>query len=118
VQPGCVTRQLCSKATSRGKAGSTVGTGDDHAIIWTMFPVEIWGNVAEWAGAIGTGGAAMAAAGFYIYDRYRESTAQSRQVNFVDYGTVYEVTNASDQPIHYVSLLYDPPKTFGAALAG
>lgn len=83
-----------------------------------MFPVALWGNVAEWVGAIGTSSAALGAAGFYIYDRYLESTSQSRAVNYLQIGASYVITNASDQPIHQVRLLFDPPKSFGDALAG
>jgi hypothetical protein len=46
------------------------------------------------------------AAGSYIYDRYRESTAQSRSVNFIQEGASYNITNASTQPTHQVRLLY------------
>lgn len=83
-----------------------------------MFPVDIWGNVAAWVGAIGTSAAALGAATFYIYDRYRESTSQSRAVNYIQVGAEYIVTNASSQPIYHVRLLFDAPKSLGDALAG
>lgn len=82
-----------------------------------MFSVDIWGGVAAWVGAVGTSGAALAAAVYYISDRHRESTSQSRAINYLREGTTYVITNASDQPIYQIRLLYDPPKTFGDALA-
>lgn len=46
-----------------------------------MFDVVIWGNVAEWTGAISTGGAAIAAAGYYILSARSRRRAQARQVH-------------------------------------
>lgn len=46
-----------------------------------MFDVDIWGNVAAWASAIGTGGAAIGAASYYILSARRLKRAQARQVH-------------------------------------
>lgn len=50
--------------------------------LWSFpFDVAIWGNVAEWATAIGTGGAAIAAASYYILSARSRKRAQARQVH-------------------------------------
>jgi hypothetical protein len=46
-----------------------------------VFDVDIWGNVAAWVGAIGTGGAAIAAALYYILSAWSRKRAQARQVH-------------------------------------
>ena len=46
-----------------------------------MFDVNIWGTVAAWVSAIGTGGAAVAAASFYILSARSRKRAQARQVH-------------------------------------
>ncbi|OMB96164.1 hypothetical protein A5733_12110 [Mycobacterium sp. NS-7484] len=45
-----------------------------------MFPVEIWGNVAEWVGAIGTSGAAITAVGYYMFQHRTEKRKQAMLV--------------------------------------
>jgi hypothetical protein len=46
-----------------------------------VFDVDIWGNVAAWASAIGTGGAAIVAASYYIVSARSRKRAQARQVH-------------------------------------
>ncbi|OBI26536.1 hypothetical protein [Mycobacterium sp. E2238] len=46
-----------------------------------MFDVDIWGTVAAWASAIGTGTAAIAAASYYILSTRNQKRAQARQVH-------------------------------------
>ncbi|HME78212.1 MAG TPA: hypothetical protein VKI00_21970 [Mycobacterium sp.] len=45
------------------------------------FYADVWGNAAEWATAIGTGGAAIAAATYYILSARSRKRAQARQVH-------------------------------------
>lgn len=72
-----------------------------------MFDVDIWGNVAAWVGAIGTGGAAIAAASYYILSARSRKRAQARQVHvevtFPEPGKVrgfkFVLYNDSEHPI-------------------
>ncbi|WP_241473782.1 hypothetical protein [Mycolicibacterium neoaurum] len=45
------------------------------------FDASIWGDVATWAGALGTSGAAIAAASFYIHDKRTERKKQALAVS-------------------------------------
>jgi len=45
-----------------------------------VFPVAIWGNVAEWVGAIGTSGAAITAVGYYMFQHRVEKRKQAMLV--------------------------------------
>lgn len=80
-----------------------------------MFSAEVWGTVGEWIGAVGTGGAAIAAASFYILDTRRSQIAQARLVwvqQRVDDSREMAVivTNNSNLPI-VLDLMYwsEPP---------
>lgn len=80
-----------------------------------MFPVEIWGDVATWVGSVGTSGAAIAAATFFIYDKRVEAGAQASLVRAVrksPYGKkfVATVSNNSDRPIATVVVVLRPMK--------
>jgi hypothetical protein len=46
-----------------------------------MFDVDFWGNVAAWASAIGTGGAAIVAASYYVLSARSRKRNQARQVH-------------------------------------
>lgn len=76
--------------------------------LWTFpFDVDIWGTVASWVGAIGTGGAAIAAASYYILSARSRKRAQARQVHvwvtFPEPGKVrgfkFVLYNDSEHPI-------------------
>ena len=45
-----------------------------------MFRVDIWGNVAEWVGGIGTSGAAITAVGYYIFQHRADKRKQAMLV--------------------------------------
>lgn len=45
------------------------------------FDVDIWGTIAAWVGATGTGGAAIAASSYYILTTRNLKRAQARQVH-------------------------------------
>jgi hypothetical protein len=74
-----------------------------------MLPVQIWGNVAEWVGAVGTSGAAIAAVTYYIIDKKTEAGVQAKLIRFrmVDefhpevhrHSIKVEVRNDSDRPV-------------------
>jgi hypothetical protein len=72
-----------------------------------VFDVDIWGNVAAWASAIGTGGAAIAAASYYILSARSRKRAQARQVHvevtFPEQGKIrpfnFVLDNDSEHPI-------------------
>jgi hypothetical protein len=69
-----------------------------------VFNVEIWGTVASWVGVGTTGGAAVAAAGYYLHDKQLEAKAQARQVRALIVGHIpkftAEVFNYSDKMIY------------------
>lgn len=79
--------------------------------LWRFpFEPQVWGNVAEWAGAIGTVSAAFAAVWIYKNSVRREQRAQAHHVSFI--GGHYDkktdtfhahVNNFSDQPIFEVT---------------
>lgn len=75
-----------------------------------MFPVEIWGTVAQWVSALGTSGAAIAAAGYYINDKRIEAKKQARLVRtrFTASGDKVVVNNHSPLPVVDVFLAHRP----------
>jgi hypothetical protein len=72
-----------------------------------MFDVDLWGNVAAWASAIGTGGAAIVAAGYYVLSARSRKRNQARQVHaevtFPEHGKIHPFNfvlyNDSEHPI-------------------
>lgn len=85
-----------------------------------MFSVDIWGNVASWVGAVSTGGAALAALGYYVLDSRKARAAQARLVRanlHPEQDGVFEitVTNDSDRPIS-LELLFWWGKDFDKAV--
>lgn len=72
-----------------------------------MFDVNFWGNVAAWASAIGTGGAAIVAAGYYVLSARSRKRNQARQVHaavkFPEDGKIlpfnFVLSNDSEHPI-------------------
>lgn len=75
-----------------------------------MFPVEIWGTVAQWVSALGTSSAALAAAGYYINDKRIDAKTQARlvRVRFDASGDKVRVNNHSEFPIVDVFLASRP----------
>ena len=83
-----------------------------------MFPVEIWGTVAQWISAVGTSGAAIAAGSYYILDKRRAKKTQSKKIyisylerKITDQHHVH-VTNNSDNSIFDVHI-YILPRAYG-----
>jgi hypothetical protein len=74
-----------------------------------VFAAEIWGTVAQWVSAIGTSGAAMAAAGYYIFDKSLAAKAQARQIRVKitalrpEIG--FDVHNHSEHPIFALAVM-------------
>jgi hypothetical protein len=72
-----------------------------------MFDYNFWGNVAAWASAIGTGGAAIVAAGYYVLSARSRKRNQARQVHaevtFAERGKIHPFNfvlyNDSEHPI-------------------
>ncbi len=72
-----------------------------------MFHYNDWGNVAEWVSAIGTGGAAIVAAGYYVLSARSRKRNQARQVHtevrFPEHGKIHPfnfvLSNDSEHPI-------------------
>jgi hypothetical protein len=77
-----------------------------------MFDYTDWGNAAEWVSAIGTGGAAIVAAGYYVLSARSRKRNQARQVhaavNFPEEGKIlpfnFVLSNDSE---HAISGFYD-----------
>jgi hypothetical protein len=70
--------------------------------------VEIWGTVAAWFSAIGTSGAAVAAATYYIVDSLRANRRQAQLITcwIVDgpSNSIVHVVNYSNEPVFYLML--------------
>jgi hypothetical protein len=77
------------------------------AILAPVFDVEIWGTVASWVGVSTTGGAAVAAAWYYVNDKRLEAIAQARQVRVLidsqPQSLKATVFNYSEHPIYDVA---------------
>ena len=83
------------------------------ALLFLDFPVSVnvWGTVANWFEAVGTGGAAIGAATFYVLDSRDKRAAQARLVGaslkvFADDNMAVTVQNDSDRPISSFQILY------------
>jgi hypothetical protein len=68
----------------------------------------VWGTVGQWIGALGTSGAAIAAAGYYINDKRLDAMAQAGLVRAEfkeskDGEVVVLVHNHSEGPIRHVA---------------
>ncbi|OBI65123.1 hypothetical protein A5667_27435 [Mycolicibacterium fortuitum] len=78
------------------------------------FDAAIWGDVATWVGALGTSGAAIAAAAFYINDRKTTLAEHANHVEFLYDGTSgysYLVRNNGDKRIYAQYVTYVAPRT-------
>lgn len=86
-----------------------------HGLFWT----QAWGNAAEWFGAIGTGGAFIAAVVFFIHERRTANRGQASLV-FVRKvkGAYVEITNRSDKSIFDVRTVVDPMSMMTALTIG
>jgi hypothetical protein len=112
----------CLRPSAKSEVSGAVlivqqGTLWKHA---RMFDVEIWGNVAEMTGALSTGGAAFAAAIYYIRDSWASRASQARLVRanlHPEEDGIFEisVTNDSDRPIS-LELLFWWERSFDRAL--
>jgi len=77
------------------------------------FYADVWGDTATWVGAIATGGAAIAAARFYINDRRISQAEHANHVALLSadiYGRSYVIRNSGEKTIYAVNVMYIPPK--------
>lgn len=74
-----------------------------------MFDVAVWGDVATWAGSIGTSAAALIAAITYAFDKRASARMQSRQVILQDNTRecVLTIMNKSSMPIFHVFVAWN-----------
>jgi hypothetical protein len=93
------------------------------ALVVLDFPVDarVWGTVAEWAAAAGTGGAAIAAAWYYIREHQRLRRAQAelvqvQQLSRANQKFSIEVHNRSDRAISGFNVYYKEKKLVGTLL--
>lgn len=79
-----------------------------------VFAVEIWGDVATWVGAIGTGGAAVTAVTFYIADARAKRATQARLISATsrqqNLQLSIQIKNRSDHPITDINVWYREKK--------